>query len=730
MMGMCCCKDGTKKDQHDNTTESNTRERQMEANDEPADEKVIYKRFIRAFEDRSFRVKKGEVVAVKKETPTTFNVQKKNGHRADVPKDALEDVQINDDDEEENREADSDGNSSLGKDLPSDNSKRKQKEDRNSDEAREHPPKSKCAVGEVKRKTFSRDWQHASFHAKKGQVVEVMNETTTQSYVKMSDGRKAYVPNDNLEDIDWDDDEKEETTELDPDTPRSSKNVVSERSKNVEDAYRKSRDAPELLPVSKFDPRTFIAKRSYDSIRDDEKGVKEGECLIRLKEGELSWKMKRQKDPSKVGLVPASMLRPIKFQDEQWYFGEMDNVRSCKLLLQKNLPEGTFLVRDSATQKENLTLSVRVNTKEGKPDVVHFRISVSKPEVGDTIHYKFNSQKTITECCSSQELIMQYKNNHLRTTNGLIVPLNFGLVNPVKEDIDFPSLADIKIDPSHIRKHRQLGEGNYGTVFKATWTRNEGKITVAVKESKTQDRKDGVEDMKREAEAMCKLRHTNIVSLFGYCYNRSEDSVLLVFEFVSKGDLAKYLQKCGDEDVKELDILYYALQVADGMRYLAGENIVHRDLAARNVLLGENQVVKIADFGLARFLSDERIYAVQNAQRKIPIRWTAPEALKERAFTEKSDVWSYGIFLTELVTGGKTPYPDITDIHLLPTVLERGRRMQQNELSCSDDIYKIMTSCWRKDPEDRPNFENLFETVQELYVVIMEADYPNYNLTQ
>lgn len=98
-----------------------------------------------------------------------------------------------------------------------------------------------------------------------------------------------------------------------------------------------------------------------------------------------------------------------------------------------------------------------------------------------------------------------------------------------------------------------------------------------------------------------------------------------------------------------------AAQIACGMAYLESQNYIHRDLAARNILVGEGNNVKIADFGLARVIKDDEYEARVGA--RFPIKWTAPEAANYNRFTIKSDVWSFGILLTEIVTFGRLPYP-------------------------------------------------------------------------
>uniref|UniRef100_A0A671KEF6 Fyn related Src family tyrosine kinase n=1 Tax=Sinocyclocheilus anshuiensis TaxID=1608454 RepID=A0A671KEF6_9TELE len=145
-------------------------------------------------------------------------------------------------------------------------------------------------------------------------------------------------------------------------------------------------------------------------------------------------------------------------------------------------------------------------------------------------------------------------------------------------------------------------------------------------------------------------------------------------------------------------------QVASGMAYLELQNYIHRDLAARNVLVGDNNVCKVADFGLARVI--QNVYEAKEGT-KFPVKWTAPEAIHENKFTIKSDVWSFGILLYEIVTFGQMPYPTMTNFQVVQQ-LPKGYRMPC-PLNCPKYLYDIMYECWKDSPADRPTFETLHQ---------------------
>ena len=262
-------------------------------------------------------------------------------------------------------------------------------------------------------------------------------------------------------------------------------------------------------------------------------------------------------------------------------------------------------------------------------------------------------------------------------------------------------------DRAEFQLKKKVGSGKFGAVWLGTWNHGNGETGVAIRtlEPGTME----VANFMEEANILKSLRHRQLLQLYAVC--TKSEPIYIVTELMKNGSLLDYLHNKG-RALRLPQLVDMSAQVASGMAYLEGKNFIHRDLAARNVLVGEANVCKVADFGLAREQREDIYQAREGA--KFPIKWTAPEAAMKNQFSIKSDVWSFGILLTEIITYGRIPYPGMTNAEVLNQV-ERGYRMPSPPGN-PELLYTIMLDCWKADTETRPTFDSLQYRLEDFFV--------------
>lgn len=311
-------------------------------------------------------------------------------------------------------------------------------------------------------------------------------------------------------------------------------------------------------------------------------------------------------------------------------------------------------------------------------------------------------------------------------------------------EYELPVDSAWELPREHLTLGNTLGEGAFGKVVRAQT--NTGKpgipCVVAVKMLKEGHTDAEMMDLVSEMEMMKMIgKHVNIINLLGACTQGGP--LYVVVEFAPHGNLRDFLRDhrpssgyeptIGQEPkekktLTQKDLVSFAYQVARGMEYLASRRCIHRDLAARNVLVSDEYVLKIADFGLARDIHCHDYYR-KTTDGRLPVKWMAPEALFHRVYTTQSDVWSYGILLWEIMTLGGTPYPSVPSVEKLFQLLRTGHRMEKPPC-CSIEIYMLMRDCWSYQPNERPMFGELVEDLDRILTITANEEYLDLGLPQ
>uniref|UniRef100_A0A3B4U4A0 Ephrin type-B receptor 3 n=1 Tax=Seriola dumerili TaxID=41447 RepID=A0A3B4U4A0_SERDU len=269
-----------------------------------------------------------------------------------------------------------------------------------------------------------------------------------------------------------------------------------------------------------------------------------------------------------------------------------------------------------------------------------------------------------------------------------------------------------EIDISCVKIEEVIGAGEFGEVCRGRLKQpGRREMVVAIKTLKAGYTERQRRDFLGEASIMGQFDHPNVIRLEGVLTRSCP--VLIITEFMENGALDSFL-RLNDGRFTMTQLVGMLRGIAAGMKYLSDMNYVHRDLAARNILVNSNLVCKVSDFGLSRFLDDTSADPTYTSSLggKIPIRWTAPEAIAFRKFTSASDVWSYGIVMWEVVSYGERPYWDMSNQDVM-TAVEQDYRLPP-PMDCPMVLHQLMLECWMKERNLRPKFSRIVSTLDKL----------------
>ncbi|KAK7884514.1 hypothetical protein WMY93_027637 [Mugilogobius chulae] len=448
------------------------------------------------------------------------------------------------------------------------------------------------------------------------------------------------------------------------------------RREREEERMRREGDVRERERERRGGEKRDVSERRESDVRERgrrERGEKESEKesthTQRFICHSLSGQRKRTAEESFYPTGEAVVVSRMDACGCVWYYGNINRVKAEKLLLASQNKEGSFLVRISESHSNEYTIS-----GEGVP--------LPDPALGDRSVPGLREDLLAT----LGELISYYQKN----------PRSLGV--QLQEPCVQQELFDMEPwerPREEFKLYKKLGEGHFGQVWEALWTTHNNK-KVAIKTLKQEDTKQ--DEFVKEVTALKNLHHPKLIQLLAMC-SRGEP-VYIVTELMSKGSLKSYLDSPEGQVLTSAHLIYMGSQVAEGMAYLEDRSIVHRDLAARNILVGDDLVCKVADFGLARIIKDS-VYTASRST-KIPVRWTAPEAALHQKFSVKSDVWSFGSCKSN---------KEVLDM------LSQGYRLSC-PTRCPPNIYRIMMDCWAFEPSKRPSFHALHSQLDSIYAKI------------
>ncbi|XP_066479837.1 tyrosine-protein kinase Blk [Tiliqua scincoides] len=435
------------------------------------------------------------------------------------------------------------------------------------------------------------------------------------------------------------------------------------------------------------DKHFVIVQHDFASTSDRDLSLTAGEKLeVLCSDGD--WWLAKSLATGKKGYIPSNFVaRANTLEEEKWFFKGFSRKETERLIMAPGNAVGSFLIRESESNPDAFSLSVRDSSSQG--DIVkHYKIRRM-----DHGGYYICPRTTFP---SLQQLVKHYSSNQ----DGLCQRLRTPCISLAPQR---PWAADEwEIPRETLKLVKKLGAGQFGEVWMGYYKNN---VKVAVKTLKEGSMSPAA--FLAEANFMKTLQHNKLVRLHAVV---TQQPIYIVTEYMANGSLLDFLKTQEGRKLSLPKLIDFSAQVAEGMAYIERMNSIHRDLRAANILVSETLCCKIADFGLARIIENE--YCAQEGA-KFPIKWTAPEAINFGVFTIKSDVWSFGILLTEIFTYGRCPYPAMTNSEVIQS-LELGYRMPRPDF-CPLELYALMVKCWQDNPEERPTFEYLQFILEDFY---------------
>ncbi|NXU43190.1 LCK kinase, partial [Drymodes brunneopygia] len=412
---------------------------------------------------------------------------------------------------------------------------------------------------------------------------------------------------------------------------------------------------PSSPPHSPMQDKLVVALYNYEPNHDGDLGLRKGEKLRVLEENGEWWKA-QSLTTGQEGLIPHNFVALVNsLEPEPWFFKNISRKDAERQLLASGNTHGSFLIRESETSKGATRGSPRGSPRDRRARRGPTGVAVPPGSYSLSVRDLDESQG---------ETVKHYKIRNLDSGGFYISPrVPFGSLRELVQHYTTPTqLWDPPASPPRLGMLRGATPLPVPAVVTCPAPRSRcfffipqkgfynGHTKVAVKSLKAGSMSPSA--FLAEANLMKKLQHPRLVRLYAVV---TKEPIYIITEFMEKGSLVDFLKTSEGIKLSINKLLDMAAQIAEGMAFIEAKNYIHRDLRAANILVSDTLCCKIADFGLARLIEDNEYTAREGA--KFPIKWTAPEAINYGTFTIKSDVWSFGILLTEIVTYGRIPYP-------------------------------------------------------------------------
>lgn len=259
-----------------------------------------------------------------------------------------------------------------------------------------------------------------------------------------------------------------------------------------------------------------------------------------------------------------------------------------------------------------------------------------------------------------------------------------------------------ELDANLLKFENKVASGTFGDLYKGTYCSQEVAIKVLKPERIDSDM---LREFSQEVFIMRKIRHKNVVQFIGACTEPTK--LCIVTEFMARGSIYNFLHKQNGSFKLPL-LLKMAIDISKGMSYLHQNNIIHRDLKTANLLMDEHEVVKVADFGVARVQTQSGVMTAETGT----YRWMAPEVIEHKPYDHKADVFSFGIVLWELLTG-EVPYSCLTPLQAAVGVVQQGLRPTIPKQT-HPKLTELLDSCWQQNPASRPDFTEILDKLKQL----------------